>query len=46
MALRNILYKDNPRLRKQSKTVKEINDRLTVLLDDMAETMYQANGVG
>ena len=46
MALRNILFSDNPRLRKVSKPVKEINQRILTLLDDMAETMYQANGVG
>ena len=46
MALRNILTQENPRLRKNSKDVKEINDRILQLLDDMAETMYQAQGVG
>ena len=46
MALRNILFSDNPRLRKVSKPVKEINQRILTLLDDMAETMYEGNGVG
>ena len=46
MALRNILTQENPRLRKTSKEVKEINDKIKQLLDDMAETMYQAQGVG
>ena len=35
-----------PVLRKKSKVVKEINDRLIDLLDDMADTMYEADGVG
>ena len=33
-------------LRKKSKEITEINDRIRQLLDDMVETMQQANGVG
>lgn len=47
MALRNImLYQTDDVLRKESKTVKEIDDEILSLLDDMAETMYHVNGIG
>lgn len=46
MAKRIIMETDNPRLRKQSRTVKKIDKHITDLLDDMAETMYAACGVG
>ena len=46
MALRNILTDENPRLRKISKKVEEITPKIIDLLDDMAETMYAAPGVG
>lgn len=46
MAVRTILEGDNPRLRKISKEVKNINQRVLDLLDDMAQTLYEARGVG
>ena len=46
MALRNILTKEQPLLYKKSRPVKDFNDRLHQLLDDMAETLLDANGVG
>ena len=46
MALRQIVKIGEPVLRKKTKVVKEINDRLIDLLDDMADTMYEADGVG
>lgn len=46
MAIRNIRQEGDPLLRKKSKVVPEVTDRIKVLLDDMAETMYQADGVG
>jgi len=46
MALRNILTKENAQLYKKSRPVTEFNDRLHQLLDDMAETLAQSNGVG
>lgn len=46
MAIRNILMDDNPRLRKQSRTVEEITPKILELLDDMAQTMYKAKGLG
>ncbi|MGI5873176.1 MAG: peptide deformylase [Bacillota bacterium] len=33
-------------LREKAKPVKEVNDTIRTLLDDMAETMYAAEGVG
>lgn len=46
MAIRNIRKYDDEILRKKAKRVDKFDDRLKQLLDDMAETMYQANGVG
>jgi peptide deformylase len=46
MALRNIRTDDDEILRKKSKVVDEVNDRIKILVKDMIETMYQANGVG
>lgn len=46
MATRIIRTSEDEILRKKCKPVKEINERITTLLDDMAETMYAANGVG
>lgn len=41
-----ILTYPNPRLKEVSKPVTEFGPKLHKLLDDMAETMYAANGVG
>jgi len=47
MAVRDILKgKTNPRLRKKSKPVKEINDRIVQLVDDMKQTLKKEEGVG
>ncbi len=46
MALRNILNEDEELLRKTSREVVNFDRRLWDLLDDMAETMYEANGAG
>ena len=47
MALRCITnYKTDDVLRKNSKYVDKIDEKIVKLLDDMAETMYHANGVG
>lgn len=48
MAKRTILNvdTDNETLRKKSREVEVIDDRIITLLDDMAETMYAAQGVG
>ncbi|MDP4268348.1 MAG: peptide deformylase [Bacteroidota bacterium] len=46
MALRSIRIEGDELLRKISKPVEEINDHIITLLEDMAETMTEANGVG
>lgn len=46
MALRRIRLEGDPILRKKSRPIDEINDRIQVLLDDMVETMSDAEGVG
>lgn len=46
MALRQIRYDGDDILRKKCKEVKEMTDRTRVLIEDMFETMYEANGVG
>ena len=46
MALRVIKLDGDPVLRKKSKKIDEVTDRIRVLLDDMVETMVDANGIG
>ena len=46
MALRNILKQGDETLTKRCRPVTDFNERLHTLLDDMAETMMSANGVG
>lgn len=46
MALRKIVIKSDDILRKKCKPVVNFDEKLGILLDDMAETMYKANGVG
>lgn len=46
MAVRNILLYPHPTLRAKCKNVESFDEQLHQLLDDMAETMYTANGVG
>jgi len=47
MALRDIAILDiNECLRKKSRTVDKIDKRILILLDDMLDTMYHADGVG
>lgn len=46
MALRNIRINEDPILRKKCKEVTEVTDKIRVLVDDMLDTMYEANGVG
>lgn len=46
MAIRNIITKENPLLRKKSRSVEVFDDRLSTLIDDMIQTMYKAEGVG
>ena len=46
MALREIIIWPDPRLKQKAKPVGEVDARIRKLCDDMAETMYEANGVG
>jgi len=46
MAIRRIRKDGDEILRKKSKEVKKIDDKILTLLDDMAETMYHNDGVG
>lgn len=46
MALREIRFSEDPILRKKSKEITEITERIKILLDDMVETMNKAEGVG
>jgi peptide deformylase len=46
MALREIVQIGEPVLRKKSKKVEKIDEKIIQLLDDMADTMYQEDGVG
>ena len=46
MAIRNIRIMGDPILEKGCKEVKEVTPRIKELIEDMLETMYDANGVG
>lgn len=46
MAIRNIREDGDEVLRKVCKPVTQMTDRLATLIDDMFDTMYEANGVG
>lgn len=46
MAIRNIREIGDPVLNKTCKAVKEMTDRTRELIDDMFDTMYEAEGVG
>jgi len=46
MAILNILRYPDPRLHKVAKPVTQFDERLNTLVRDMAETMYEAPGVG
>ena len=46
MALRNIRTIGDEVLQKECKPVKEVTERIHELINDMLETMYEADGVG
>ena len=46
MAIREIRKKGDEILRKKCKPVTEVNKKVRDLLDDMLDTMYEADGVG
>lgn len=46
MAIRKIREEGDEILKKKSREIEEIDDRILELLDDMVETMHKYNGVG
>lgn len=46
MALRKILHYPDPRLRLKADPVTDVTEEIRTLVDDMAETMYDAPGIG
>lgn len=46
MAIRNVRLDTDEILRKKSKKVEEVDDKIRELVDDMIETMHQKDGVG
>ncbi len=46
MAIRSIREEGDEILRKQSRKVEKVDDKIRELLDDMVETMHKYNGVG
>jgi len=46
MAVRGIVFADDPILRKKSKKVRHFGEDLQALINDMVETMHAANGAG
>ena len=46
MAIRNLRLEGDEILKKKSREVEVIDDKLQVLIDDMIETMHKYNGVG
>jgi peptide deformylase len=46
MSVRQIIFSNDPSLRKPSRHVRRVNEDTQELIDDMIETMHQANGIG
>lgn len=46
MAIRNLRYEKDEILKKKSREVEIIDEKIQTLIDDMIETMYKFNGVG
>ena len=46
MAIRQILHYPDPRLRRRAEPVAQVDAQIRTVVDDMAETMYQAPGIG
>lgn len=46
MALRTIRIQGDPVLTKKCREITEITPKIKELIDDMLDTMYEANGVG
>ncbi|MBU3180416.1 peptide deformylase [Clostridium psychrophilum] len=46
MAIRTIRIYGDDLLRKKCRVVDDINQRISILIEDMKETMYNSNGIG
>lgn len=46
MALRNLRYEGDEILRKKSREITVVDDKIRTLLDDLVDTMYENDGVG
>jgi peptide deformylase len=46
MAMRQILHYPDPRLRRVAEAVERVDGEIRALIDDLADTMYQAPGIG
>ena len=46
MAIRNLRYQGDEILRKKSRKIENIDDKIQTLIDDMIDTMHKYNGVG
>ncbi len=46
MAIRTIRTEEDPILRKKSRVIEVIDDKLKTIIEDMIDTMYDADGVG
>ena len=46
MAIRNLRYEGDEILKKHSREVEVIDEKVQTLIDDMIETMHKYNGVG
>ena len=46
MAIRNLRYEGDEILKKKSRKVEEIDEKIQILIDDMIDTMHKYNGVG
>jgi peptide deformylase len=46
MAIRQILHYPDPRLRRLAEAVERVDDEIRALIDDLADTMYEAPGIG
>lgn len=46
MAIRTIRTEEDPLLRKKSRTIDVIDEKIHTLVEDMIDTMYNADGVG
>ena len=46
MAIRTIRVDEDPILRKKSRVVEKVDEKIKIIIEDMIETMYDADGIG